>query len=77
MARYFVLSNMPFSEIEQEEFRDFISYGRPQLRARLIGADQMKKRIYGVVEDAESWLMNYISVSIHFLHLFFDINFTL
>ena len=54
MARYFVLGNVPFTEIEQEEFRDVISYGRPQLRTRLLGADQMKKKVLGVVEDADS-----------------------
>jgi hypothetical protein len=66
MARYFVLSNVPFTEIERQEFRDVISYGRPQLRTRLLGADQMKKKVLGVVEDADSWLLDYISVSNRF-----------
>jgi hypothetical protein len=66
MAHYFVLGNVPFTEIEQDEFRDIISYGRPQLRSRLVSADQMKKKIYGIVEDADTWLMDYISVSANF-----------
>ena len=66
MAHYFVLGNVPFTEIEQDEFRDIISYGRPQLRSCLVGADQMKKKIYGIVEDADTWLMDYISVSVNF-----------
>jgi hypothetical protein len=43
----------------------------------LVGADQMKNRIYGVAEDADSWLLNYISVRFNFLCLLIDINFTL
>ena len=51
-----MLGNVPFSEIEQPEFVDLQTYGRPQLRSRLVGADQMKVKVSGVINDAESWL---------------------
>ena len=63
MARYFVLGNVPFSEIEREEFIDVLTYGRPLLRARIIGADQMKVKVNGLVNDAEEWLSKHIAVS--------------
>ena len=63
MARYFILGNIPFSEVEQEEFIEMLTYGRPQLRSKLIGATQMKKKVTGVMEEAETWLVKYISVS--------------
>ena len=63
MARYFVLGNVPFSEIERAEFIDVLTYGRPQLRTRIIGADQMKRKVNGAIEEAEGWLAEYIAVS--------------
>jgi hypothetical protein len=62
MARYLVLGNVPFSEMEQPEFIDLLTYGRPQLRNRLVRADQMKVKVSGVIDDAERWLKDYISV---------------
>lgn len=63
MARYFVLGNVPFTEIEQQEFVELLTYGRPQLKNRIIGADQMKKKVQGVIGESESWLAEYITVS--------------
>ena len=63
MARYFVPGNIPFSEIEREEFVDVLTYGRPHLHTRIIGADQMKRKVTGAIEEAETWLAEYIAVS--------------
>jgi hypothetical protein len=66
MARYFILGNIPFSEIEQQEFVDMLTYGHPQLRSKLLGATQIKAKVDGVMTEAETWLVNYISVSVDF-----------
>lgn len=62
MARYFVLGNVLFTEIEQQEFIELLMYGRPQLKNRMIGADQMKKKAKGVIDESEDWLAGYIAV---------------
>jgi hypothetical protein len=63
MSKYFISSNVPFTEIEREEFIEVLVYGRPHLRNKMVKGDQMKKNVEAAMDDMKRWLNTYIRVS--------------
>ena len=64
LVRWIVVSNQPFSEIENEELRDLLLYLRPSLKGRIIGADQLTRKVQAMADKSRLNLKQYLAVSL-------------
>lgn len=62
LIKWMVISNQPFSEIENDEFLDLITYLRPAIEGKVVKADAIKNRIDHKAHEHRGKLAAYLKV---------------
>ncbi|EUC60895.1 hypothetical protein RSOL_374600, partial [Rhizoctonia solani AG-3 Rhs1AP] len=61
LVQWIVMRNHPFTEIEDEDFQDFLLHLKPALSDHLIQADALRNRIFGHAGAQRQWLKSYLT----------------
>ncbi|CUA76039.1 Zinc finger BED domain-containing protein DAYSLEEPER [Rhizoctonia solani] len=61
LTRWIVMRNHAFTEIENDEFRDLISFLQPALSDHFVQANALRNRIFGHAGTQREWLKSYLS----------------
>lgn len=63
IIRWVIVSNQPFTEIENEEFRDMMGYARRSLAVKMPKADSLKSKVMVYSEEMRNNLKKLLAVS--------------
>jgi hypothetical protein len=62
-VRWIIVSNQPFTEIENDEFRDMMSYARRSIGAKMLKADSVRSKVIAYSENMREDLKKLLVVS--------------